>query len=387
MPSAVCRQCLAVGVLLGVAASAAQRAQAAEWTIAPTLTSTLDNETNRTLSRDSQPSQSATLAANVQFVRKTESLELRIAPQLRWQRFSSSSYGDVLDRSLIAALDWSLERSKLEVTGAAVVESTLTAELAQTGITNSNTYRRDNQLSAAWSYAQTERTQLILQAGYQNVSYYGTQVAPLLILTGYRYPSASIGEQFSLSERITLTPSAFTDQLLSRTIENDSRESGARLTLGASLSERTRLDVSVGATMRSIAGTNSTGSTEAVTFSHATQSASFSLAYSRGLVPYGSGIFVQQQQLTLSGSYSVSERVSLDASISRTEQQSVLVSPGTTRRTYSGGTAGVNWRAFETCAFRAEIGLNQSESFGEPVKSWKSSVSVVWTPAPQSTSR
>src|SRR3977135_1556925 len=85
-------------------------------------------------------------------------------------------------------------------------QSTLTSELLETGIVSIDTHRQQTQAGGTWSWSQTERRQLITQLSYIDVSYYGQGRASL---PGFRYPSGSVGERFGLSEKGSLTVSAF----------------------------------------------------------------------------------------------------------------------------------------------------------------------------------
>jgi len=360
----------------------------AEWSAATNIGSTVDNNSNRSLSENASASQSETIFTNFEFQRATETTTLTFAPSLRWQRFSDNSYGDVADRNLSGSFQWLQERGQLQLSATNSIESTLTAELSETGITNSNTYRRSNQESASWTRALSQQISVVVQASYSDVSYYGPNVAPLIVLTGYRYPTVSFAGQFGLTEQASLTATAFTDKILSRTPDNDSRESGLELGVNWSVSQTTHLAISIGASERSIRGVDSSAPVGALSLSRSTSTGSLQLAYSYGLVPYGSGFFVEQQQLSLSGSRSMTEFVSVDASLAGTDTNDSVSGGVGNRRRYVSVGAGLSWRPLQSWTLRGQLGFNQSRTtlaLEDPLTAsgWSSALTLTWSPQAQ----
>jgi hypothetical protein len=373
---------------LGCVASAAFPVRAAEWSFIPLVTLAVDDDSNRYLLPDAEGSQSTWLFTNLQFELATESMQLWLAPQLRFQHFDAAQYTDITDVNLNTSFTWTQERGQLSFTGGVADNSTLTTELSETGIANTHLHRRTEQGALSWTYGQTELRSLVLQLAYTDLSYYGPRFAPLLnLLLGYRYPSASVGEQFTLSPRSTLTVSAFGDALQSSLKSATSHEAGAQVELVHSFSERTKLDVSGGASARTLEGQSSTGTVASVDLTHTSEVGSISLDFLRRLAPYGTGGLVQRQQYSIAATRNLSERLSLDASAMRINNNKESVLLDLARPNYTGVTLGLNWQFAEGWKLRHEVGGQRAPGLGgnsaQYVDEWRTALTLTWTPYPR----
>jgi len=357
--------------------------------MAPTFTLGLDDDSNRALASPAVGSESTWIYSNVQFQRATETTQLTITPQVNWQHFDVAEFGAITDRDLTAAFLWTQERGTLNLAASRFYDSTLTTQLTETGIASSDVNQLTEQASVSWNYGLAERRSFVFQAGYSDVSYYGPQVGFLALLLGYRYPSASAGEEFVLSERTTLTATAFADELIAPLSIDDSHEAGGRIQLTHSFSERTQLNVMVGESARSLEGSRSTGTVANLDLSHSCELGKVQLDYSRQLVPYGTGVLAQRQQITLSGTYHLTEKVDVNASLLRIENSESVVYLHVDRRSYTGVTFGLDWRPLETWKVRIEGDATRTQTFDTasiPVSDRRAAVSLTWTPHPLMTS-
>ncbi len=392
MTRATCHAALGLGCM---ATAAAPPAHAAEWSLAPTLTVGIDNDSNRLLIPDATADQSWWLFSNVQLQRATDTTQLSITPQVRWQHFDSEALGDIVDRDLSGAFSWTQERGSFSLSAATLDDSTVTTELTETGIASGDSHRRTEEASVSESFDETERSALVLQAGYTDVSYYGTLTGELGLLEGYRYPTASVGERFFLSSQTSLTASAFADELLARISVNDSRETGGQLELTHTFSDSTQIDVSAGASARtlrteivsnqgfSLGSESSTGTVASADITHAVELGKITLSYSRQLVPYGTGVLAERQQYQLLGAYHLTEKVGLDASVLRSVNNQSIVLLGLGRRSYTGTTLGLDWRPLDAWKLRAEADTMQSQTIGTvslPVSGWRVALTLTWAP-------
>src|SRR6267378_6853368 len=132
----------AVGLAV-VVAVCVPAAQGAEWSMAPTLTVAVDHDSNRTLASTAIPSEGLSMSLDMRLQRATERLNLSLRPQLRVQRFSDRRFDRSDDGGLEAAAKWTTERSSFAVNGLFRDQSSLSAEVAATGIIDLNTRRRD----------------------------------------------------------------------------------------------------------------------------------------------------------------------------------------------------------------------------------------------------
>ncbi len=393
MTRATCHAALGLGCM---ATAAAPPLQAAEWSLAPTFTVGMDDDSNRLLIPDAKSDQSWWLFGNIQLQRTTETTQLTITPQADWNHFTTEALGDIVDRDLSAAFNWTQQRGSLALTAATLDDSTVTTELTETGIASGDLHRRTDEESVSETYSETELSALVFQASYADVSYYGAVVSgPLSLLQGYRYPTASLGERFDLSDRTTLTASAFADELLARLAINDSHEAGGQLEFSHAFSERTRIDVSAGGSARTLrtevvadgslalANERSTGTVASADITHTEELGSVALTYSRQLVPYGTGVLAERQLYQFSGTYHLTQKLDVDASVERIENSQSIVLLGLGRRSYTGTTLGLDWRPLEAWKVRAEADSTQSQTVGlvsRPVSGWRMALTLTWAP-------
>jgi len=236
-------------------AGATPAARAAEWSITPIYSSSVDYDSNRTLLAKGKDSEATTLAVDLKLKRALEDLQLTFEPRYAWRRFTRPSLGNGDDRGVSAGLDWTGERSILGLTASYLDQSTLVTEVLETGIANGDTHRRASQAGGSWTWNQTERRALIAQFTYLDVSYYGLSRA---LLPGYRYPSGSVGEQFTFSERGTVTLSAFGSRLQSETEGNSNHEEGLQTEIVYLLTQQTKIDAALGKSRRVLTTGSST---------------------------------------------------------------------------------------------------------------------------------
>ena len=353
----------------------------------PTYSSSVDYDSNRLLSAQSRGSEAAVLTADLLLDRALENTDISIEPRYAFRRYSNSSLGNGDDRSIAGKFRRSRELTRLDLSASYWDQSTLVSEALETGIVRADTHRRLAQAAGTWSWSQTELWLLTAQFAYQDVSYYGGGQS---LLPGYRYPSASVGEQFSFSERGSFTFSAFGSQLRSDTRGNSSRESGLQAEVIYAFSERTRIDAALAESIRVLAGASSHGTDASVTATHDYVRGSLSLIYTRSLVPYGFGYLVERQQGTLSASRKLTEYLDANVSVFKIEnnQQAVLLEVD--RRSYDTATAGLNWHPAETWNLGVQVAAVRTQTVGFPsatVKSWRGAVTLSWNPRRHAISR
>jgi hypothetical protein len=370
-----------VAIGIGCVVGAARVAIGAEWSIAPTFSLTFDDDSNRRLTTEPQASQSALLYTSWLFQHSTDNTQLSLSPWLSWQFFRGDLYTSDDNANLSGVFDWSTERGRLDTSAAVSNESTLFTELTETGILSSDTHRRLAQGTVSWTFQQQEQRSLVLQLSYADTSYTGSQAD---LLPGYRFPGASIAERFNLTEETTLTGSVFENELLSRIPGQDTHETGLQVELNRALSERVQLDASVGATESSVHGIRNTETLAGLTLSRSFTAGSLSLGYSRGLTPYGNGMLVQRQQVTLSGTHNFTATVSGDASLQYVNNTEPAGIPQSGFTTFYVAGLGVNWRTAETWTVRAQLGGQRVQGLGSTAGAhdWRASLGLTWAPYP-----
>src|SRR6185312_16500630 len=180
------------GCLLG--AGGASQALAAQWLLQPTFSWELDYDSSRSLVPNAPGSEEAVLSADLVLQRSLENSRLMLEPHFDVRRFSDSIWGPGDDRSLTGAFSWGGDRIQLALNGSIANQNTLTTELLETGITDTNSRRRSATASGELDLAKTEQHLFYAQASYLDSSYSGP-AATQALLPGYRYESAAAGER------------------------------------------------------------------------------------------------------------------------------------------------------------------------------------------------
>lgn len=361
-------------------------AWAAEWSIVPNYSASVDYDSNRRIIPDGRDSGAAVVAIDLVFKRALENMEFTFEPRYAWRRFTDPSLGNGDDRSANVGFKWLGEKSSLNLTASYWDQSTLTTELLETGIVSADTHRRTSQAGATWMHSQTELRSLVAQVSYTDVSYYGEAAK---FFPGYRYPSGSVGEKFTLNERGSFTVSSFGSLLSSSTQGSSSREIGLQAQIVYSFSERADLNASIGESSRSLSGTTGYGTDAAVAANYSLFLGRVSVGYTRSLVPYGIGFLVQQQHFTATFVRPLSPFLDSDLSWQRIQNNQAAVLLRIDRPDYNSLSLGLTWRPVETWSVGARLeGIRSGlPGPGAPsINSWRSSMIVTWYPFPKSRS-
>jgi len=383
------------GCLLGVGAMS--HLHAAEWSVQPIFTMQTDYDSDRNLSNDPQGSEEAILYGDLKLQRAIESTQIVLEPRFDLRRYSSDIWGPGDDRSLSGAFTWTGERMKVILTGSIANQSTLTTEVLETGIIDGDVRRRTSQANGEWDWTQNERRQAFLQLGYMSTGYSGGDALVEFELPGYRYPSAALGERFFLSELTILSVSAFGDALTSARQGNSSHEAGGEVELVHQFSERISLDAAVGESKRSLAGENGSGTNASVTLARTFERGRFSLSYLRSLVPYGTGILVQRQQIAATLTHSLTPTLDVNLTLLRLQNNQSTVRLGLDRPFYDNGLLGLSWHMGESWTLQpavstgwskpVEFAANSTPIETSTVHEWRVQVGLVWQPLPDSKTR
>jgi hypothetical protein len=373
---------------------------AAQWSLQPVLSWQTDFDSNRSIEPDGQGSEQAVLSADAFLQRSLENLQFTLQPHFDLRRYSDSEWSPGDDRSVAGTFSWNGERSQLSLNGSIANQNTLTTELLETGIIDTNGRRRTASGGGELDLGRTEEHLFFTQLSYLGTSYSGPLLTELE-LPGYRYYSAASGERFILSEHWTFSASAFGDLLHSDRAGDSSQEAGGQVELKYSHSEQTTFDIQVGESRRVLAatespGTNATGRATASLGTNALASAthkfeisSVSLSYSRSLVPYGNGFLVERQQITASAMRSLTPTLDADISAIRIDNNKSTVQLELDRAYYDNLGAGLTWRLSEHWSLRSEATTSWSPPINYPhtVHEWRTALTMTWTPLPTVVSR
>jgi len=381
------------GCLLG--AGGAAHVHAAQWSVDSIFSWAGDYDSNRNIQPGTRGSEEAVLSADVSLKRSLENIQWMLEPRFDVRRFSDSVWGPGDDRSLQGAFSWASERSHLNVNASIANQNTLTTEILETGFQNTNTRRRLETASLGLDTSTTEDRLLFLQASYMGSSYSGP-VDIHLLLPGYRYASASLGERFVFSEHLTFSASAFGDVLHSDRAGGSSNEEGVQAELAYTRSERYNFDLQVGESRRVLSdvagvdssgnpifrGVSSFGTNVSATATRNFESGSVSFNYTRSLVPYGNGFLVQRQAAGLTARHSVSPYLDADVSLMRIQNNGTTVRLRLDRRYYDNLGAGLSWKMSESWTLRGEGSTSWAPPIGSDhtVHEWRAGLTMTWKP-------
>jgi hypothetical protein len=382
------------GCLLG--AGGASHLWAAEWTAQPSVSWMTDYDSNRALNVDSEGSESAVIYGDLKLERSSESTQIVIEPKYDLRRYSDSVYGPGSDRSLNASLVWTGERNSLNLSASIANQTTLTTELLESGIIDGSIQQRLEQFNAQWSWSRTELHQFFVQAGYMDVDYPGSPLVPegpdgpfVSELPGYKYSNGALGEHFFLTPLTTLTVSAVGDALDSPLRGDSSHEEGGQVELSTSFSERLAVDASVGETRRSLAGQTSNGTNASVLITRSFERGSATLTYTRSLVPYGTGILVERQQVSAGLTRPLTEYLDANINLIRVQNNESTVRLGIDRPFYNNAMVGLAWKMGESWTVAPAVTASWTQAIGSnlPVHEWRGALTVTWKPLASTRSR
>lgn len=360
-------------------ALAAGRAGAAEWSISPEFSTEIDHDSNRVLLADTPGSQSLSAALDLALTRRTEESALTISPHARLRRFTDNVEPSADDYSVAVTMSHSLERAKLQFSADLADESTLTTELAQTGVVNLDASRVTRAASAAWTFLSSESRQFDASVSFQDVDYNGGYSGRLF---GYRYGYASIAETFSLSSRWSLTTTGFATDLDSPQRGSTSREHGASLGFQFDFSEYTQVSASLGLSQRDIAGRSDNGTTRNFSWSHHAETGEWRLDYAHSLVPFGTGVLEEQDNLQLVLIKDFSRRLRAVSRLGLTRNRDAGFGFTFDSRTYRNGQAELLWWLGEKWYVGADVGYANAINFGAPRSygGWTVGLRTTWSP-------
>lgn len=370
---------ISCGCLLG--AGGVSHAFAAQWSVQPMLSWETDYDSNRTLQPVGSASEQVVLSADIQLQRSVENMQIMLQPHFDLRRYSNSIYGPGDDRSLTGSFSRSGERTQLTLNGSIANQNTLTTELTETGIVDTNGRRRTSVASGEFDLARTETKLFYTQVSYQASSYSGSPILQAS-LPGYRYISGALGARFMLSEHFTLSAGAFGDTLHSDRAGSSSHEAGGQFEAAYARSERLSFDVQIGESKRTLYGNTTSGTNIVASATRSFERSSISFSYSRSLVPYGNGFLVLRQQATLSFKRSLSPHLDADLYVIRVDNNEATVRLGVDRRFYDSIVGGLSWRLSESWTLRADSGSSWSPPIGYPhtEHGWHAGFTMTWRP-------
>lgn len=373
--------------LAGLAACAAcQTVAAAEWSIAPTVAWTTDHDSNRRLAvTREEADEGAWLTFDAAMKRATETGDITLQPHLTLQRFSGDSALDSNDGSLVLSTTHRSERTTVTASAQVARDSTLTTELADTGIIDTSTRRELRSGSLAVSRGFSDRQQFEMDASYADVQFPG---GLRFGLVGYRYPSLALVYSLGISPRATLSATAFGSESTAPLVHYQSHDAGMRFGADYALSERTHLSASAGFSNSVVNSNDSTGTVWALHLTRDDERTQWSISYDHSVQPSGNGALVLRDTGLASVTRRVAPELALIGSFTSVRNGN-LGSQGIYNRSYFAGDCGLQWQASPHWALSLTAGASESRLPGpnETARGWRTTARMSWSPLPWSVSR
>jgi hypothetical protein len=352
----------------------------------------VDHDTNRSLAPEGTPSYGTAITVDMPLQYATERLTLALHPLVSLQRFSNHTFANANDAIVTGSANWLNERSSWSVTGLFSELNLMTTELPNTGVVVPGYRQRDSQVGLGWSYAQTERLNLALQANYERAVYSSDSNQPsTLTLQDYRYDTYSGSEQFQHTEQLAEFVTLSGGEFLQAATPSE-HTYGAVVGVKWQRSERNLFLADIGVSHTKVEGFSTNGLLYDLTFRRATDTGSFGVTASRSVSPVGLAELTEQDALRVNLQRDLKERLSLTGGLSATYYrgvfEGVIANVPSVSRTYAQGSLALVYRASETWSLNVRgayswvTGKSVSAAEG-----WAVRLEALWTPRPLSASR
>jgi hypothetical protein len=370
-----------------IAGTVCRGAHGAQWSVQPALEWQMDYDSNRRLAPSGEsPNEGGLLSFDTAFKRATESTAMTLHPSIGLQRFAGDS---ALDANT-GAIQWDFtcqrERTSLLVSTAYRRESTLTTELADTGIVDSSTRRDSIQASVEITRELAERQHLDLTASWSDVRY--PDGLPFR-LVGYRYPQIVAEYRFGLSERTTLSATAYADRVSAPLTGYTSDDAGIRFGASRELSMRISLYAAVGINRTAIGTQKSHGQVWHLQASRDSVLSRWTLSYDRSVQPSGYGILLRRDDVAVSLSQSVAPRLFATFTLHAVSNNSPVSGGFVDDRRYLTGDAGLEWHMSPQWVLHFTAGASEARSPNAELtaRGWRTALNARWSPLDWNISR
>lgn len=371
----------------GLIALAARSGVAAEWLVNPTARVATDYSSNprlRTQNYEGSAAAVGELSAVLQ--RRTERSEWSLQPRLYSERHPDEELLDRDDRHLQAVFTHYSERALWSVTTSFAQDTTLTSELGLTGYTEDNRRHEGFLVSGGPTFTLTERTNAGGQLYWSDNHY---RDAAFTGLVDYEYAAASVFASHSLSDRAQLSISTRVGDLR---VPANSRadKQDASLTLGWTYEPWLlwTLNVSAGPSYaRSEVGSDD-GTVFKADLQRLGERWTFSTSAGRDVTPTGRGALTRRDQVMVSASRWLAERITGSLTLRGVRTQELLTQSGRAGEELDYGRVDlrVQWRMAEHWSLALGFGgaTQRVQSRPDDAENYGASLSLVWNGQPQS---
>jgi hypothetical protein len=365
---------------------ATSAADCAEWSAAPTLSWGVDQDSNRLLADKARESQSGTMHLEAQLRRTSENWQLSARPLAEFRRYTNDGSAEADNRSLGIASAWSREHLQWNVVAQLAEESTLTSEVTDTGLIEADSTRRTKSVASTWVYQHSELRALEVQTAFADVDYHGRVSRNL---PGYQYPSVSLTERFTVTDRTQFSITAFGSELRTPFRFSESRDTGFRYGVDHVLNEVTRLHFSVGASSRRILGDHDNGYVGDVELTRNAEIGQWRLFYRRELAASGLGYLLERDTAGVSLRRPMTPHIVGSINLQSVQNDNSAALTSAERYRYSSLEAGADWRVAESSTLGLRLGARRAQRTEEADinSGWRAAAVFTWTPRIRTLSR
>jgi hypothetical protein len=306
-------------------------AASANWRVVPAVGAGLEYDDNANLNVNTGSDTAVNgyvVDAGVDFINESPRSQFTFTPSLLLNRYDES---DLDSNNYFANLNYrySSQRSTFNIWGVYGDETVRTAEQAQvdfnvddptqipddnSGRTFGTANRKRIQVRPQWSYQAGERSLIEFGVDYRDVAY---EDATTLNLSDYDQLTGSAAYSYNFSRTSAFRFSGYSRANHFDVLDRDLSGYGAALGLGHSISERTRVQINIGAdkTENSL-GENQNSSIGDISITHRMETSRVLASYRRSVVGSGNGVLTLRDSLNLNYTRQVTERFSFGGGIS-----------------------------------------------------------------------
>lgn len=363
-------------------------ALAAEWQVVPSAnigTSYADNP--RLLPSGGSSSEGAVGEINASLRRLTETTELSLRPRLYSSHYSDDDSLSSDNQYLTAGYRWLGERSEWKSEAGLTRDTTLTSELGETGLVQTNRRRQATTFSVAPSVMLTERVSGGIQMYLLDNRYHDAELTGLV---DYRYTALSLFSSMTLSD----AGSSFTVTAQSGNLSadipgsGDTRDGTLRLSWTYQPWLLWTVSLSGGPSVVETDAGNDSGAVFDAEIKRQGERWSLVTTAGRSLSPTGRGVLTRRDQVTLRLNRSITERLSATVGAQWVRNEDLLPQQrlATYQVDYGRLDLSANWRLSRDWSLSLQLSGNTQdyELAPERANGYRASLSMVWNGQPQS---
>ena len=366
----------------------AEQLLAAEWQVTPAAfvgSSYADNP--RLLAHGGDASAGAAGELSGVFKRLTDRSELSLRPRLYSSRYDDDRSLDSDNKFLIAGYRWLSERSEWSMELSLTRDTTLTSELGETGLVQSNRPHEASQFSVSPKIMFTERVSGGLQMAVLDSRYIDAERTGLV---DYRYSSYSLFSTYALSEaNSSLTVTAQGGEL---SVDGPwgavTRDGSLRLGWSFRPRQLWSANLSAGPAVVSAESGSDTGMVFDADIKREAERWSMSAAIGRSQSPTGRGVLTRRDRVSAQLHRMITEDVSTTLGVQwiRNEDLNPQSRGATYHVDYGRLELAGRWRVASEWSVMLQLAANTQDyqSAPERAEGYRALMSIVWNGQPQS---